>query len=47
MNWELMDLIGRLILCTGIIASALLFITVNVNYLPKAEEETEEDHEDN
>ena len=47
MNWELMELIGRLILCTGIVASALLFVTVNADYLPKAEDETEEDPEDN
>ena len=47
MNWELMDLLGRLIICLGIISSIILFATVNVNYLPKEEDETEKDHEDN
>lgn len=42
-----LELIGRLIICMGIISSIILFATVNANYLPKDEDETEEDHEGN
>lgn len=47
MNWELMDLLGRLIICLGIVSSIIMFATVNANYLPKDEGETEKDPEGN
>lgn len=42
-----LELIGRLILCAGIVASMILFITVNINYQPNDEDETTKDHEGN
>jgi len=42
-----LELIGRLILCAGIVASMILFITVNINYQPNDEDETTKDPEGN
>jgi len=42
-----LELIGRLILCAGIVAGMILFITVNINYQPNDEDETTKDHEGN
>jgi len=42
-----LELIGRLILCAGIISGMILFITVNINYQPNDEDETTKDPEGN
>ena len=42
-----LELIGRLILCAGIVAGMILFITVNINYQPNDEDETTKDPEGN
>ena len=42
---EIMDLIGRLIICLMIVSGMLIFITCNVNFVEKKDEES--DLEDN
>jgi len=42
---EIMDLIGRLIICFMIVSGMLIFITCNVNFVEKKDEES--DLEDN
>ena len=42
---EILDLVGRLIICFMIVSGMLIFITCNVNYVEKKDEER--DDEDN
>ena len=46
---EILDLVGRLIICFMIVSGMLIFITCNVNYVEKNDEKNDEesDQKDN
>jgi len=39
---EILDLIGRLIICLMIVSGMMIFITCNVNFVEKKDEEPDE-----